>query len=218
MNLFDARLEVKSLSDSGVFSGYGSVFGNVDEGGDVVQKGAFGSSLADHAAKGTMPALLWQHRSGEPIGAYTKMAEDDNGLLIEGQLALKTQRGMEAYELLKMKAISGLSIGFQTRDDSFDQKTGVRTIKQADLWEVSLVTFPMNDQARVAAVKAIEQIDDLKGFERYLRDAGGVSRAEATALVSQMHLVAQRDAAKSRAEADAILAAIGERVALLSVA
>jgi HK97 family phage prohead protease len=202
MDLFDARLEVKSLSQTGIFTGLGSVYGNIDQGCDVVAPGALSESLTEWGAKQRMPAMLWQHNSREPIGTYTKMVDGDGGLFVEGQLALKTQRGAEAYELLQMKAISGLSIGFETRDDSYDQKTGVRTIKKADLWEVSLVTFPMNDSARVASVKSIaeiEEINDFKGAERFLRDSCKLTRTEATAFFTRVKGLAQRDSDASDA-------------------
>jgi hypothetical protein len=85
-----------------------------------------------------------------------------------------------------MGALSGLSIGFVTREDIYDKVTGIRTLKKVDLWEVSLVTFPANDAARVSAVKTIESISSLSDAERYLRDAGGFSRAQATALLSRL--------------------------------
>lgn len=209
MNLFDARFEVKDLTETGVFAGYGSVYGNLDEGGDIVSPGAFGDSLTEWAAKGRMPALLWQHRSGEPIGAYTKMHEEAGGLHVEGKLALKTQRGIEAYELLKMKAISGLSVGFQTREDSLDQKTGVRTIKKGDLWEVSLVTFPMNDKARIASVKSFEELIDIKSAEHFLREAGGFSRTEATAFIARMKSILQGEPDDSEFMKKAAAVALG---------
>ena len=111
----DVPFEVKAVSDDGLFSGYGSVFGVLDSYKEVVAPGAFAESL-----QGRMPALLWQHRAGEPIGVYTAVREDAVGLYVEGKLALKTARGAEAYELLKMRALSGLSIGFVTREDSYD--------------------------------------------------------------------------------------------------
>ncbi|RZJ02240.1 MAG: HK97 family phage prohead protease [Rubrivivax sp.] len=108
------------------------------------------------------------------------------GLHVKGRLALKTARGAEAHELLRMKALSGLSIGFITREDSYDKVAGIRTLKKVDLWEVSLVTFPANDAARISAVKTIETIESLADAESYLRDAGGLSRAQATALVGRV--------------------------------
>ena len=130
--------------------------------------------------------MLWQHRSSEPIGVYSAIREDQTGLYVEGRLALKTTRGAEAYELLKMGAISGMSIGFKTREDSYDRVTDVRTLKKVDLWEVSLVTFPANESARVSGVKSIDTIESLADAEAFLREAGGLSRREATALVSRI--------------------------------
>jgi HK97 family phage prohead protease len=177
----DVPFKIKAVSEDGLFSGYGSVFGVIDSYKEVVAPGAFAESLSQRT-----PALLWQHRSGEPIGVYSALREDQTGLYVEGKLALKTARGAEAYELLKMGAISGLSIGFVTRDDSYDRVTGIRTLKKVDLWEVSLVTFPANDAARVSGVKSIDTIASLSDAESYLRDAGGLSRREATAFVSRI--------------------------------
>jgi hypothetical protein len=206
--------EIKSVGETGVFSGYGSVYGVEDDGCDIVAPGAFAQSLKDWKAKGRMPALLWQHNCDEPIGVYTSITEDDHGLSVEGQLALKTQRGAEAYELLQMKAISGLSIGFLTRADSWDQKTGVRTIMQADLWECSLVTFPMNDLARVDSVKSLAAVTDFKSAEAYLRDAGGFSRSEATAIVARLKSLIRRDA-DEETEAKRVIAALMQRQEML---
>lgn len=146
--------EIKAVQEDGFFSGYGSVFGVVDSYDDIVAQGAFQASLADWAKRGKLPAMLWQHRASEPIGIYTKMQEDNIGLYVEGQLAVKTTAGKDAYELLKMGAVGGLSIGFVVRDDSWDRVTGVRTLRQVDLWEVSLVTFPANQQAQVTDIKS----------------------------------------------------------------
>ncbi len=188
----DFDFELKSLSDSGTFSGYGSVFGVKDSYNEIVAPGAFSESLAMQKSLGRMPAMLWQHRSAEPLGVYTSMVEDNLGLKLEGQLALDTVRGAEAHSLLKMKAISGLSIGYITRDDSFDKVTGVLTLKKLDLLEVSLVTFPANDAARVQGIKTIEEIENLKSAEQYLRDLG-MSRREAVALVSRIKSLGPRD-------------------------
>ena len=176
----DIPFKIKAVSEDGLFSGYGSVFGVVDSYQEVVAAGAFKESLDSR-----MPSLLWQHRSGEPIGVYTTVKEDNIGLYVEGKLALKTSRGAEAYELLKMGAISGLSIGFVTREDNYDRVTGVRTLKKVDLWEVSLVTFPANDSARVANIKSIESIKSFSEAEAYLREAGGLSRGEAVAFMAR---------------------------------
>ena len=196
----DIPFKIKAVSEDGLFSGYGSVFGVVDSYQEVVANGAFKESLDART-----PSLLWQHRSGEPIGVYTAVKEDNIGLHVEGKLALKTARGAEAYELLKMGAISGLSIGFVTREDSYDRVTGVRTLKKVDLWEVSLVTFPANDAARVASVKSIESIKSLADAETYLREAGGLSKREAVAMLARIKSL------QGRSESDGL----GELAALL---
>ena len=208
----DAPFELKNLNSAGIFSGYGSVYDVVDQGDDIVAAGAFADSLTSHNSKGTMPALLWQHRTGDPIGAYTRMSEDPRGLFVEGQLALKTQRGAEAYELLKMKAVSGLSIGFMTREDSYDQKTGIRTVKKADLWEVSLVTFPMNDAARVDQVKAIPDFQSVSDVERFLRDAASLSKKEAATLTSKVVDMLRRDTGARSSNSQAEVLAAVERL------
>lgn len=196
----DFGFELKEISESGTFEGYGSVFGVLDSYDEIVAPGAFADSLAS----GKMPALLWQHRSGEPVGIYTAMAEDNIGLKVSGQLAMKTARGAEAYELLKMKAISGLSIGFQTREDSFDRVTGIRTLKKVDLWEVSLVTFPANDAARIQGVKNIEGLTSLSEIEDYLREAGGFSRNEAKTLIARIKKSTGADAGDALAQIAAL--------------
>lgn len=188
----DFSCELKANGDTGTFEGYGSVFSITDRGGDIVAPGAFTDTLAAAKTAGRLPALLWQHRQAEPIGVYTSMEEDSIGLKVAGKLALKTARGAEAYELMKMGAITGLSIGYKVRDDSWDRVTGVRTIKKADLFELSLVTIPMNDASRVSAVKTIEELDSLSEIERHLRDACGMSKSEATAMVSRVKSVISR--------------------------
>lgn len=212
----DKPFEIKDVSTSGTFAGYGSVYGNLDQGDDIVAPGAFADSLKSYAAKGSLPALLWQHKQSEPIGTYTAMREDDHGLYVEGKLALKTQRGAEAYELMQMKAISGMSIGFQTIEDDFDRKSGVRTILKGDLWEVSLVTFPMNDAARVMHIKSIEEVVDFKSAERLLRDAGGFSRSEAVALVSRIKSLTQSESVDED-ETRQLIKALALRTQLLTL-
>lgn len=211
----DFACDLKVNGDAGTFEGYGSIFNITDKGGDIVVPGAFTETLTAQKAANRLPAMLWQHRQAEPIGVYTSMEEDSVGLKVSGKLALKTARGAEAYELMKMGAISGLSIGYRVRDDSWDRVTGVRTIKKADLYELSLVTFPMNDASRVAAVKTIEELESLSEIERHLRDACGLSKSEATALVSRVKSVIGRgdpgesaDLRNAQERALAVLAAL----------
>jgi HK97 family phage prohead protease len=156
--------------------------GNYD---DVIAKGAFIQSLKDHKAAGTMPAMLWQHDADKPIGVWTEMVEDEKGLRIKGQLAMETVKGKEAHALLKMGALNGLSIGFMSKEWAYDRDTEVRTLTAIDLWEVSLVTFPANEKARVTNVKSADEMATPKDAEKALRDAG-FSKSDATAFVSRV--------------------------------
>jgi HK97 family phage prohead protease len=194
--------EVRAVADDGRIEGYGSMFGVRDSYDDVIASGAFASTIAAHKAAGTMPAMLWQHSSDEPIGVWESMTEDVKGLKVVGRLALDTTRGKEAHALLKMGAINGLSIGFMSKQWSYDRDTEVRTLTEVDLWEVSLVTFPANQAARVTHVKGAEDIGAPKDAERILRDAG-FSKSEATAFVSRLLRMgeARRESADSVAAA-----------------
>jgi hypothetical protein len=114
-----------------------------------------------------------------PIGVFEEIVEDERGLRVKGKLALKTQAGREAYELLKMGALDGLSIGFRVNPDqvSYDKRTRRRNIKEVDLLEISLVTFPMNPKATVSQVKA--NAISIREWENGMRDAFSLSRSEA---------------------------------------
>ena len=160
----------------GVFSGYASTFGNVDNGNDIVAKGAFTKSLAERPANKVK--LLSQHKTDEPIGIFTEMFEDSKGLFVKGRLALGTQKGRETYELMKMGAIDGMSIGFRANPEkqTYNESKRTRTLNEVQLLEISLVTFPMNERAIVQSVKGDKSIRE---WETILRDSGGLSRSEA---------------------------------------
>lgn len=189
-----APLEIKALNDDGTFEGYASVFDNIDSYGDVVKRGAFTKSINMKAPDDI--AMLWQHNAAEVIGSWKLFEEDEHGLRASGQLITETQRGAEAYALLKAGAIKGLSIGFVARDTENVAKT--REIREADLWEVSLVTFPANTAANVVSVRsAIEAGKTItkRDMERALSELG-LSRREAMRFMSDGFegLVSARDA------------------------
>jgi uncharacterized protein len=170
--------EIKAESSKGIFTGYGSIFGNEDQGNDIMQKGAFTKSLVNRPV--SKVKMLYQHKTDEPIGVFTDMYEDSKGLFVKGQLAMGTQRGREAYELLKMGALDGMSIGFRADPEKQgynENKRGVRTLKEVDLMEISLVTFPMNESALIETVKG--NAKNIREWEKILREAGGLSRTEA---------------------------------------
>ena len=170
--------EIKAESEKGIFTGYGSIFGNEDQGSDIMQKGAFSKSLQNRPA--SKVKMLYQHKTDEPIGVFTEIYEDNKGLFVKGQLAMGTQKGREAYELLKMGALDGMSIGFRADPEKQgynENKRGVRTLKEVDLMEISLVTFPMNESALIETVKG--NAKNIREWETILREAGGLSRTEA---------------------------------------
>lgn len=140
-----AHLEVKAAGD-GMVEGYGSVFAERDSHDDIVVAGAFARSL-----RMRQPAMLWQHRYDAPVGVWTVAREDARGLYVKGALTLSSQAGRDAYELVTSGACTGLSIGFRTVKAQFDDAAKVRKLLDVDLFEVSFVTFPACDGARIVA-------------------------------------------------------------------
>ena len=185
MNEFlDFDFEVKAIDDEapGTFEGYASIFGETDQVNDIVAAGAFKRTLRYHRGKKRMPALLWQHDTSEPIGVWKELKEDDTGLLAKGKLFVdEIPRAKQAHALLKENGLSGMSIGYRTVKSSIDDRKGVRTLLDVDLFEVSLVTFPALDSARVSAVKGVKTIRE---FEAFLRDEGGFSAVAAKRIAS----------------------------------
>lgn len=166
----DVDLEVKQISDTGEFAGYASTSGNVDRGGDIVEVGAFKVSLDQYAQKGKFPKMLWNHDPNKIVGVWTDMREDEKGLLVNGRMIVDTQLGKETHILMQQGAIDSMSIGYKTIEADFEgENASVRRLKQLELWEVSLVTFPMNPEAAITAVKRLDHIGDV---ERILREAG----------------------------------------------
>lgn len=146
-----ADLTLAEFGGDGTFSGYASVFGEVDLGRDVIEPGAFHTSLITRGAAGIR--MLYQHDPSQPIGVWTLLKEDARGLYVEGRLSAGVQRAEEVRALMKSGALDGLSIGFQTVKARQEGKTGIRRILEADLWEISVVTFPMAPSARVSNIK-----------------------------------------------------------------
>lgn len=168
-------LELKGVGEAGEFTGLASVYGNVDLGGDMVERGAFAQTLAH---KGNTRPLLWQHRTDEPIGVG-KLEDGAEGLTIHGKLNLAVTRAREAYELLKQGAVRGLSIGYKVAKQRMDGDG--RRLMALELFEVSLVTLPMNESALVTGVKTRQSLTTVREFEHFLKDSG-FSRREAAAV------------------------------------
>lgn len=149
---FDSEL---TLDDDHVIEGYASLFGAKDQGGDVVQKGAYAKSLEG----GRRVKMLWQHDPSEPIGIWDEVREDERGLYVKGRLLDSVARAREAAALTRAGAIDGLSIGYRTVK-SHKNESGNRCLSEVELWEVSLVTFPMLPEARLDAREG--KSDDLR--------------------------------------------------------
>lgn len=200
-------MEFKHLSlewkadDQGTIEGYGSVFDVVDQGGDIIAPGAFKQSL--NAARKVK--MLYQHDPSAVVGVWNSLEEDAKGLRVSGKMLTTVKAGAEAYELVKAGAIDGLSIGYRTVK-SMD-RNGKRVIMQAELWEVSLVTFPMNEMARIDAVKAADMSE--RDLERVLTRDAGLSRTVAQKLMAGGYdaIKAMRDAGDGADEVAALLKA-----------
>ena len=185
MNKKDLSFEIKAVSDDGLFSGYASVFDNVDSYGDIVRKGAFVESIGEWEAKGKMPPILWNHDPSDPIGVYTKMQEDDKGLFVEGRLLIDdVPRARQTHALMKAGVIDGLSIGYRVKEYLYNVDEEVTDLIKLSLREVSIVTFPANPETRIEAVKSrldAGELPTLPEFEKFLREAG-FSKSQATAI------------------------------------
>lgn len=212
-------LNFKDVSLDGTFEGYASLFHREDMGRDVVVPGAFLDSLAKRGAAGIR--MLFQHDPNQPIGTWTKIHEDARGLFVRGRLATEVAKAREVLSLMRAGAIDGLSIGFRTVKGVRDSRTGVRRLEKVDLWEISIVTFPMLPDARVASVKAhpfAGRMPTEREFERWLTQDAGFTRSEARAVMrgGLKGLRSLRDAGQGSAWEARLLKQITEAARLLN--
>lgn len=140
--------EVGDVAADGTFTGHAAVFGREDLAHDVIEPGAFAASLARRGADGVK--MLWHHDPAEPIGRWLEIREDARGLFVRGRLLPEIARAREAISLMRAGVLDGLSIGFRTLRGRRDRASGIRRLAEIDLWEISIVTFPMQPDARVA--------------------------------------------------------------------
>jgi HK97 family phage prohead protease len=151
----DFGFKIKSFDDSeGTFEGDLAVYGNVDLGGDVIQPNAFKRSIAN---QGNTVPLLWQHKQDEPIGVL-ELIDTPSALRVKGKLLMELPMAQKAHVLLKSRIVRGLSVGYDTIKEDF--KDGVRYLEELRLWEGSVVTFPMNENAVITGVKQDGSPDD----------------------------------------------------------
>jgi len=185
--------ELKADDEARTVEGFAAVFNNVDNGKDIILPGAFTKML-----KKSKPVMLWQHRTDMPIGVWDELEETDKGLFVKGTI-IDTALGNDVHKLIKGKAVKGLSIGYSTKKYEIDQTKGVRKLMELDLFEVSPVTFPMNDKATITRVRSLESVqfeqlhEHKRTVEAALRDAGASDQL-ATYVASLIPKPAPRDA------------------------
>lgn len=172
----------------GTFSGYASVFNEVDLSNDSVAPNAFSKSLSKRSASDIR--MLFQHNPDEPIGVWEEITQTERGLKVRGKITQSVSRGAEVLELMRAGAIDGLSIGFKTVRAKQDKSQNIRRILEADLWEISIVTFPMQETARIETVKshlraAAQNKPTIREFERWLVRDAGLSRTDAKAVITK---------------------------------
>lgn len=178
-NTLSFACEFKALTEAdGSFEGYAAVFENIDNGMDVLTRGAFQKSLdAGYKVK-----MLWQHDPNHVIGVWDEIKEDERGLYVKGRILSDVSKGREALALLRNGALDSMSIGYRTKVATQEGNGTVRRLVEVDLKEISIVTFPMNELAMVTAVKS-DELTTIREFEAGLRDAG-FSRKEAKAIAA----------------------------------
>ena len=216
-------VSLKMQGDTGKFSGYASVFGGVDTYGDTIARGAFVDTLAKK-----MPKMFFNHQWDMPIGKWTKAEEDSVGLFVEGELTPGLAAATDVRAAMMHETLDGLSIGGMLRKGDYEEKDGVRLIKKwSELVEVSPVVFPADGAARIdlSSVKGqafgelllseIEELETIREFECFLRDAGGLSKGVAKALATRAKNIFERRDAGEDVEAK-MLAGIAARVQALA--
>lgn len=192
-------------ADQGVVTGYGAIFGNKDLGGDIIVPGAFLKSINDIRASGFALPMYFQHDRTQVAGIWNDVVEDQNGLMVTGRLNLDKQLGRDLLSDFKFGSVTGLSIGYQTMRDQWDDTAMARMLLECKLYEVSAVTTPMNPLARITGVKGDQAEESADGdgnapqtprtirkFEKFLREAG-FSHAQAKAIATRGFKAADPD-------------------------
>lgn len=173
-------LAAEAVTDQGTFEGYASNFGVLDQGNDIVVRGAYAATLAKRGPRGIK--LLYQHDSSQPLGWWEAMSEDEIGLKVRGRLMVdEVPKAREVHALMKAGVIDGLSIGYCVVNAARDASNGARLLQEVDLREISVVTFPMNEESRIATVKGFPSERE---FERMLTQDAGFTRSQARQIIA----------------------------------
>lgn len=171
---------LKAVSDTGTFQGYASVFGNIDQGGDIVERGAFKEIVTNSEGR---VIVLWQHDTRQPIGT-ADFKTDDHGFFVDGALVMEDANARRALAHMKAKSVEGMSFGYDVLPGGGEvRESGIRSLTALKMWEVSVVTWGMNPLAGVTSAKALA-CTSIREFEELLREECGFSHAQAKALAS----------------------------------
>ncbi|MCK3656238.1 peptidase U35 [Pasteurellaceae bacterium Macca] len=183
----DLFFKAEAVQEDGFFCGYCNTFNVKDSYGDIVKKGAFLNSIQGWNAQNKMPPVLWNHDWNQPIGVWISLKEDEKGLYGEGRLLVnEVARAKEVHALMVAGAIDGLSIGYRLNKWRYEEKDDALELLEIDLREISIVTFPANEESRVEVVKSAlsrGSLPTLSEFEKALRDLG-FSKTQATIVAS----------------------------------
>jgi HK97 family phage prohead protease len=214
-------LDLIDADATGIFEGYASLFSREDLARDVIEPGAFRQSLAERGADGVR--MLFQHDPAHPIGIWERVEEDALGLKVRGRLTLEVEKARDVLYLMRAGAIDGLSIGFKARRSRRDARSGVRRILDLDLWEISIVTFPMMPGARVLGVKSTPfggGVPTERQFERWLVREAGFTRSDARALMHSGFngLKSRRDAGPDTSDLQRLSAVVRRMTQLIKSA
>lgn len=192
MNLItkEAPLEFKAGAEPGTFTGYGAVFGNIDDGDDVIEANAFRKIRTKSNGKIRIPLY---HDMSRVVGEG-EIVQDAKGVQVKGKLNMNLSYAADAYELMQDGTLDAMSVGFSIMDKgaTYDEDYRVRTISKAELWEVSIVPFGMNRKAKIRSVKSAIELKTVRDFEAHLRDIG-FSQKDAKAIASKGYGALHRD-------------------------
>ena len=209
---FDA-VEIKLKDESkGIFEGYASVFDGVDSYGDTIVRGAYKKTLENRQR---LPQMLYNHDRNWIIGKWVEMSEDSKGLYVKGELTPGHSISSDVYASMKHGTLDGMSIGYRVPKGGMEETDDVRVLKQIDLIEVSVVTTPADDHARIQldSVKSrFERIVTIRDVEDFLRDEGNFSKAAAQAFISRFKGVLSESAPVD--VTDAVLATLRKQLNL----
>ncbi len=201
-----AEIKFAGNGSQGVFEGYASVFGVTDSDGDIILPGAFREALKSQTRA---VAMFFNHRRNEiPVGKWLRLEEDSKGLIAHGELTPGNPQSEALKAAMEHGTVGGMSVGFSASKEHFDRiGTGLAFKSVARLNEISICTFPANEEATVTTLKSMETIESIRDAEHWLRDSAGLSRSEAQAFIARI-----KSAVRSESEGGDDIAALAERI------